>query len=451
MGIKKFIDRFMGQKIAFIGAGVSHAEAITVFAKNGANVLVLDKNEIDISLKEVFRKLGVECRIGANYLEKIDAEVYFRSPGIAFNSEFINGIRNAEKVVTSELELFFELCAGAIIGVTGSEGKTTTATLIYEILKQAQVKVHIGGNMGLPLLARVEEIEENDWVVAELSSFQLESMRRSPDVAVVTNISENHLNVHKTMANYIAAKKNLILHQNGFSKAVLNAKCKYAKEFEAEVRGKLSWFDVETLGVFENALWANSEKILEIEEIKLRGWHNVQNIMAAIAATEGLATKEDVRNAVCKFKGVEHRLEFCGKINMADCFNDSIATTPQRTIAGLKSFTKPIVLIAGGSDKGLSFNELGELIAKRVKCLIVVGETAFRIKEAVLQAAKNHVPVIKEAADLVSAVEIAAKQLEPGDVLLFSPASASFDKYKNFEKRGKHFKLIVAEKEQGFL
>ncbi|GHU86500.1 UDP-N-acetylmuramoylalanine--D-glutamate ligase [Clostridia bacterium] len=448
MIFRSFVEVLKNKKIAFIGVGISHTDAIRMFARNGANLLVLDKKAMSGAIREEFENLSIEGRTGEKYLGKLDADIYFRTPGIPFDSEMIRRLRKNDKIVTSELEVFFELCAGRIIGVTGSDGKTTTTTLIYEILKQAGKKVHIGGNIGLPLLARVDEIECDDFVVVELSSFQLESMRVSPDIAVITNISENHLNVHKTMENYVAAKKNIILHQNGFSRTVLNAGDNYTSEFAELVRGQLVLFGgSRNSNVFAEGgkIWSGSEEVLEIGDIKLRGQHNVQNFMAAIAATSEWATAADIKKVATGFGGVEHRIEFCGKMNKAACFNDSIATTPLRTMAGLASFEEPIVLIAGGSDKGLCFDELGDAIAKRVKCLIVTGETGPKIKEAAEKSQFFKALDVFEAAELGTAVEIAKEHLQEGDVLLFSPASASFDKYKNFEERGEHFKKIIAQ------
>ncbi|MDR2817430.1 MAG: UDP-N-acetylmuramoyl-L-alanine--D-glutamate ligase [Oscillospiraceae bacterium] len=445
MNFKNFVAGLKNRRIAFIGVGISHTDAIRSFAKNGADILVLDKKEIPSALREEFEKLGVEVRTGEDYLEKLDADIYFRTPGLPFGSEVVNKLRANNKVVTSELEVFFELCAGKIIGVTGSDGKTTTTTLIYEILKRAGKRVYIGGNIGLPLLAKVDEITCGDFVVVELSSFQLESIRVSPEIAVVTNISENHLNVHGTVENYVAAKKNIVLHQNEFSKTVLSASDCYTPEFARLVRGQLILFgNGRNSNVFveDGKIWANGEMILELGDIKLRGAHNVQNFMAAIAVTGGLATAADIKEVATSFLGVEHRIEFCGKMNRAACFNDSIATTPIRTMAALASFEEPIVLIAGGSDKGLCFAELGSAIAKRVKCLLVTGETGPKIKEA---AEKSQFFCVFEADGIEAAVKIARKHLQEGDVLLFSPASASFDKYKNFEERGRHFKQVIAQ------
>ncbi|MDR1354383.1 MAG: UDP-N-acetylmuramoyl-L-alanine--D-glutamate ligase [Oscillospiraceae bacterium] len=445
--IREFISILGQSKIAFIGVGVSHTAAIKMFARNGAQVQALDKRELDESLRREFEALGVVCRSGNDYLGKLDADIYFRTPGLPFDSEIIREIRRNGKIVTSELEVFFKLCRGKIIGVTGSDGKTTTTTLIYKLLQQMGKEVYIGGNIGLPLLSRVEEIHRGSFVVVELSSFQLESMCVSPDIAVVTNISENHLNVHGSMENYINAKKNVFLHQDGFSRVVLNANCIYAPEFERAARGQVTFFGGDAAVCCEDGvLFVDGKSVLKTQEFRLKGAHNLQNLMAAVAATKEWVTPEAICSVATSFPGVEHRIEFCGKINDADCFNDSVATTPGRTMACIRAFTCPVVLIVGGSSKGLDYQELGDVIAQQVKCLIVTGATGPIIKKATEGSRYFDSTVIFEAKDLECAVGYASKKcLQSGDVLLFSPASASFDRYKNFVERGEHFKRIVSE------
>lgn len=448
MILQNFLNSYKNKKIAFIGVGVSHTQAILKFAQLGAKVQALDKKPITPDLAQEFTKLRVELKTGTDYLKDLDADIYFRTPGLPFKSEIIQRIRAANKIVTSELELFFKLCPCRIIGITGSDGKTTTTTIIYKILKQAGKTVHLGGNIGKPLLPYVDDMNKEDIVVVELSSFQLESMRESPDIAVITNLTPNHLNVHKNMQNYVAAKENIIMHQDAFSKVVLNQKDEYTHYFSQIARGRITTFGLNQAmaHVKEGVLYnSKNQAIVPVNEIRLRGAHNIENYLAAIAATEDFVEPEDAATVAKEFNGVEHRIEFCEEINGVKFFNDSIATTPHRTITGLSVFKEPIVLIAGGSDKGLPFDELGDELAKRIKCAVLMGATANSIKHAITKSKnfnKNKTK-IELVTTMKDAVEIATKNAKEGDVVLLSPACASFDMFNNFEERGKAFKFEV--------
>lgn len=454
MILQNFLNSYKNEKIAFIGVGVSHIEAILKFAQLGVKVQALDKKPVSPELIQKFEKLGVELRTGVDYLKDLDAYIYFRTPGLPFESKEIQRIRSANKIVTSELELFFKLCPCQTIGITGSDGKTTTTTIIYKILKQAGKTVHLGGNIGKPLLPYVDDMNKEDIVVVELSSFQLESMRISPDTAVITNLTPNHLNVHKTMQSYVDAKKNIIAHQDAFSKVVLNQKDEYTHYFSQIARGQVITFGLSQamVQVKEGTLYnSKNQAIISVDEIKLRGSHNIENYLAAIAATEDIVKPEDIATVAKEFNGVEHRIEFCEEINGVKFFNDSIATTPHRTITGLSVFKEPIVLIAGGSDKGLPFDELGNEIAKKVKCVVLMGATANSIKHAITKSKyfnKNKTK-IELVTTIRNAVETATKNAKSGDVVLFAPACASFDMFNNFEERGKAFKFEVQNIKNG--
>lgn len=447
-------NTYKNKKIAFIGVGVSHTQAILKFAQLGAKVQALDKKPMSPDLVQNFEKLGVELRTGTDYLKDLDADIYFRTPGLPFESEIIQRIRSANKVVTSELELFFKLCPCRTIGVTGSDGKTTTTTIIYKILKQAGKTVHLGGNIGKPLLPYVDNMNKEDIVVVELSSFQLESMRRSPDIAVITNLTPNHLNVHKTMQNYVDAKKNIVVHQDAFSKVVLNQKDEYTPYFSQIARGQIVnfGFNQAMVQVKEGVLYnSKNQAVISVDEIKLRGSHNIENYLAAIAATEDIVAPKDIAKVAKEFNGVEHRIEFCDEINGVKFFNDSIATTPHRTITGFCVFKEPIVLIVGGSDKGLPFDELGDEIARKVKCVVLMGATANSIKHAITKSKyfnknKTKIELVTKIKD---AVEAATRNAKSGDVVLLSPACASFDMFTSFEERGKMFKFEVQNIKNG--
>ncbi|MEG2429806.1 MAG: UDP-N-acetylmuramoyl-L-alanine--D-glutamate ligase, partial [Oscillospiraceae bacterium] len=393
----------------------------------------------------------VSFRLGNDYLENLcDFDVIFRAPGVYFLKEELTNARENGVVITSEIETFIELCPCKTYAITGSDGKTTTSTLISEILKAAKKKVFLGGNIGKALLPQIENISPDDVCVIELSSFQLLSIRHSPDVAVVTNISPNHLDVHKDMSEYINSKRNLLLHQNEFSKAVLNLDNHQTKLLRDDVRGKLCWFSIQKScenGCFldenENICIARKgevEVLFNRREIKLPGMHNVENYLAAISAVsdEPDVTAQIIENVAKTFGGVEHRIEFVREIDGVKYYNDSIASSPTRTIAGLKSFEQKPIIIAGGYDKKIPYEPLAPVLVKHCKLLILIGATASKIKSAVINCKEfeeNPLEIIM-AGSLEEAVSIASARSKKGDIISLSPASASFDLYKNFEERG---------------
>ena len=347
-----------------------------------------------------------------------------------------------------------ELCPGLIIGVTGSDGKTTTTSLIYNIIKNKGYNCYLGGNIGIPLFSKVGEMKPEDVVVLELSSFQLMNMKTSPNIAVITNISPNHLDIHKSYEEYIESKKNIFKYQSDKDTLVLNYDNDITREFEKEANGKVIFFsrnhklndvvilDEDIIKICDNKL---RKHILNTKNMKLRGKHNYENACAAIAATKGLVDTETQVDTIKNFKGVEHRLEFVKEVNGVKWYNDSIGTSPTRTIAGLNSFNKNLILIAGGYDKHLDYTPIGEPIVDNVKILILMGQTANKIKEATINAMnkKNKKVEIYECNSLDETVQLASKLAKKDDIVLFSPASASFDLYKNFEERGNAFKEIV--------
>jgi len=453
-----FFRSLKGKKICFIGAGVSHVDAIKMFAGKGLCVELRDKRSKEElgEIAEEFEKLGVSLVLGENYLEDLDAEVIFRTPGMNFLNPALINARKRGAVVTSELETFFDLCPCKSFAVTGSDGKTTSTTLIAELLKAQGYNVLLGGNIGKALLPEIEKVSADDVVVAELSSFQLMSMRNKFDVSVVTNVAPNHLDVHKDMAEYIGAKKNIYAHQNAFSRTVLNADNEITCEMGNEIRGEAvyfslsgnvkdgAYFDGEYLCYAKNG---KSEKIIKASDIRIRGMHNVDNFLTAIAATYGYVKAETVEKVAKEFGGVEHRIEFVREKNGVKWYNDSIATNPTRTIAGLRAFDRKMIIIAGGYDKKIPFEPLAPEINARVKLLILTGATADKIETAVKSDAGYDERTLKiiRAADLEEAVKIADENAGAGDIVSLSPACASFDKYRNFEERGRHFKRLVSE------
>ena len=363
--------------------------------------------------------------------------------------------RESGVAVTSEMELFFELCPCKIYAVTGSDGKTTTTSVIAEFLKAQGFRVFLGGNIGFPLLPRIEQIGPDDRAVVELSSFQLISMRKSPDVAVVTNVAPNHLDVHKDMQEYIDAKRNIYLHQGGLSRTVINADNEITASFLPEIRGEALQFSRKTtpkLGCYlaEDGTLTMADRhsvtpVLHMEEIKIPGIHNVENYLAAISAVWGEVSKETIVEVAKSFAGVEHRIELVRELDGVKWYNDSIASSPTRTIAGLNSFRQKIILIAGGYDKKIPFEPLAPKILEKVKVLILMGVTAPKIEAAVTSCAGYAESGLRilHVSSMQEAVEQAKQAAGEGDIVSLSPACASFDLYPDFEARGRHFKELV--------
>lgn len=455
--IDRFFDNIVGKKIAFCGIGKSNLPLIKLFCQKGAIVTACDSKNPD-QLADTIQDLkpyNLQFQLGKDYLKKLDFDIIFRSPGLKFFTPELTKAKNKGTVVTSEMELFFDLCPCKIIGVTGSDGKTTTSTIIAEILKQDSKNVHLGGNIGTPLLPKIENISENDIVVVELSSFQLISMRKSPDTAVITNISPNHLDIHKDMTEYIDSKKNIFLHQNAFSRTVLNMDNEITRQFSSSVRGKILFFASKSKcdnGVYlsddiiyfvKNGI---SQPIISINDIRIPGKHNIENYMAAIAAIFDDVSIESIRNVAKNFNGVEHRTEFVREVNNVKYYNDSIASTPTRTIRGtLSLFNKKIILISGGYDKNITFDTLGSVIPDKVKVLILMGQTANKIYNSVINSSNFSPQSLKIifVNDMQEAVSAAKKMSTPGDIVSLSPSCASFDLYENFMERGRHFKDLV--------
>lgn len=458
---ERFFSDIADKRVAFIGTGVSHRELIKVFLSKGINVVICDKKDKELFDKKIYEEFsshGAEFSLGEKYLEEIfNCDIVFRTPGMYYNNDILTKARKQGVVVTSEMEVFFDLCPCPIFAVTGSDGKTTSTTLISEFLKAEGKTVHLGGNIGKALLPIVETIEETDVAVVELSSFQLISMRKSPDVAVITNISPNHLDVHGTMEEYIDAKCNLIRHQNAFSRTVLNYDNEETMKLAEMVRGKLVNFSltrqVET-GSFlrEDGMLCYREKgvtteIVHKDDIRIPGIHNVDNYLTAIAAVWGKVSVENMVRVAGNFGGVEHRIEFVREIDGVRWYNDSIATSPTRVIAGLNSFNQKIIIIAGGYDKKIPFEPLAKPINERVKILILMGATADKIEKAVTEC--DYYPAsglkIVHVNSMEQAVNTAKELAENGDIVSLSPACASFDMYPMFEARGNHFKQLVNE------
>ena len=452
--VAEYFSRLRGRRVAVLGIGVSNRPLIRLLLQAGAQVTACDKTPREKLDSDVLalEAQGAQLRVGAGYLDGLDADVIFRTPGMRPDLAPIARLTAQGAVLTSEMEAFFEVCPCRIIAVTGSDGKTTTTTLIARILEHAGRRVWVGGNIGTPLLPLAEQMEADDIVVVELSSFQLMTMTRSADVAVVTNLAPNHLDMHHGMEEYVAAKKNVFLHQSAAGRLVLNLDNDITRGFAADAKGAVTFFSrraVPAHGVYlsDGVILRDGAAIMPAADIKIPGVHNIENYMAAACAVEGLASDSDIDAVARSFGGVEHRIELVRQLHGVRYYNDSIASSPTRTIAGLHAFDRPVILIAGGYDKHIPFDVLGPEICAHVKTLILCGATAAKIRAAVEQAptyAAQH-PEIVEASTLREAVALAQRHAAAGDIVTLSPACAAFDQFKNFMVRGETFKQLVNE------
>ena len=456
--LQEFENYVRNKKVAIVGLGVSNIPLIQYFYDLGSDVTVFNNKPIDKLEKEVLDKIyeyKLKFSFGENYLSKLKGfDIIFRSPSCRPDLPEIKKEIENGAILTSEIELVLEMCPGTTIGVTGSDGKTTTTTLIYEMLKEQGLNCYLGGNIGIPLFTKIKEMKPEDYVVLELSSFQLMTMNVSPNIAVITNISPNHLDIHKSYDEYISSKANIFKYQNENDLLVLNFENKITKGFEKNANSKVVYFSSKTKldngVILDNNIIKNCDNglrrhIINFKNSKLRGLHNAENVCAAVAATNSIVSVESQLSVGVNFSGVNHRLEFVKEIDGAKWYNDSIASSPTRTIAGLNSFDENIVLIAGGYDKHLDYNKIAKPIIDKTNSLILLGQTTNKIYNAVtneLKHVEKDLPIYK-VNTLDEAVEKAKEISKKDDIILFSPASASFDMFKNFEERGNRFKQIV--------
>ncbi len=452
MTLDEYIDCLKGKTIAVVGIGVSNLPLIRLLAKSGCDVTACDKNSAE-ELGAVFDELAsrnVKFVLGKHYIDRLDYDIVFRTPGL--HPDKLKGAIRPDTVVTSEMEAFFAVCPCRVIAITGSDGKTTTSTLIAKLLAAEGYTVHLGGNIGKPLLCESPAFRPEDIAVLELSSFQLHSMKCRPDVAVITNLSPNHLDVHPSFEDYADAKKNIFLLQGRDCRLVLNLDNVYTAQCASQAISEVIWFSRKQVPEYgysfhDEAIYRGEERFLEAKDILIPGMHNVENYMAAFAATDGYVSPETCRKIATTFGGVEHRIELVRSLHGVRYYNDSIASSPTRTIAGLRSFDQKLILIAGGHDKLVPFDLLAEEIVQRVKALFLVGETAEKIRSAVLNAPGYNAEdlPITVLDDFRETVLAAAKTARSGDVVILSPACSSFDRFKNFAERGNAFRKIVEE------
>ena len=444
---EEYFASLRGKRIAVLGLGVSNRPLVRLLLECGCDVVGCDRTPREKLENEVLEleRLGCKLHVGDDYLAGVEADVVFRTPGMHPGNPAIQALKERGAEVTSEMEVFFEVSPCHLIAVTGSDGKTTTTTLIAEMLKAAGKTVWLGGNIGTPLLPLVRQMQKEDFAVVELSSFQLMDMRCSPQRALITNLAPNHLDIHKDMDEYVDAKKNIFRYQGEGDLLVLNADNPITASFRGP--GKTRFFSRLGEGdvcIRDGVICRGQTPVLPVSDILLPGVHNVENYMAAIAMVEGLASDEDIRQVAKTFGGVEHRIELVRIKDGVRFYNDSIASSPTRTMAGLRSFPEKVILIAGGYDKHIPYDPLGPEICAHVKKLFLNGATGPKIRAAV-ERCPGDKPEMVDCPDFASAVKAAAEAAEPGDVVLMSPASAAFDQFKNFMVRGNYFKELVKE------
>jgi UDP-N-acetylmuramoylalanine--D-glutamate ligase len=448
------------QRITVVGLGREGAALARFLTQQGAKVTVTDvKGEETLrDQMDELSGLPIHYLLGGHPEESLEADIIFVSPGVSQNIPILEEARRRGITISSETKLFFSLCQAPIIGITGSSGKTTTTSLVGEIMQAEGYRTFVGGNIGSPLTTIVQEIDPEDKVVMELSSFQLEVLDQSPHIAAILNLSPNHLDRHKSMDDYVAAKMNILRFQGRNDYAVLNADQRLTRELTRECRGQILLFSRER-EVDEGAFLRQEEitvrfegkdrKVCHVSEIQLLGAHNLDNVLAACAITTGAGAQvEAMASAITSFSGLEHRLELVGEFEGVRYYNDSIATSPDRAMAALNSFVDPIILLAGGREKHLPLEGLARLIVRRVKSLVLFGEAAPMLEEAVIEAQSEEpgreVPIY-HSSNLVEAVHIAFRISRTGDIVLLAPACTSFDMYRDFAERGHHFKALVSE------
>lgn len=456
--LEEFERYIRGKKVAIIGMGVSNIPLLDYLYNKGSKVIVFDRRALSDINQEAVSKINqysFELIYGENSLDElVGFDIIFRSPSCRPDTPQI--VKEVERgaIVTSEIEMVLKLTPCKIIGITGTEGKTTTTSIIHAIIQKSGKKCFLGGNIGKPIFTQIKDMKKEDIVVLELSSFQLMEVDVSPEIAVVTNIFPDHLDVHKSYEEYRETKKNIFKFQKENGIVVLNHDNEFTRDFAKEAEGKVVFFSSneklqngyiydksdETIKYCEDGV---RRHILKKEDIKLRGIHNYENICSALAATSSIVDVDVQIQAIKEFNGVEHRLEFVRELNGVKWYNDSIGTSPASTIAGLKSFNEDIVLLAGGSDKGLDYEEIGKVIASKVKVLILTGPTSSKIEEATKKALNGKQIEIYYCTNMAEAVNLASETAKRGDVVLLSPASASFDLYQNFAQRGNIFKEFV--------
>ena len=457
---ESFKEELKTKKIAVLGAGVSNIPLLKQLAGESCDVTLFDQKEkenINEDIQKLIDEKKIKCFLGQNYLEGLKSfDIIFRSPSLLPSNPYLKEEESRGCYITTEVEEVIKYAPCKVIGITGSKGKTTTTTIISKILENLGYNVYVGGNIGTPLFTKIEQLKETDIVVLELSSFQLMGMRTSPDIAVVTNISPDHLDVHGSYEEYINAKKYIFKNAKKDSILVLNSEDEIVKNFANEFEGEVRYFgtnpNLDTYYLKENKIWNKEKEIIDTTKLILKGEHNYINICAALSAIKDFIKGTSNLETILKdIPSVPHRLEFVREIDGVKWYNDSASTTPDKCLGGLSAFSEKIVLIAGGSDKNIPYTPLAKPVIEKVSKLILFGQTKNKIYDAVMEEVKrtnNRSLKIYVLDDLESAVSVAKKVAVSGEVVLFSPASASFDMFKNAYQRGDIFKKLVNDIEK---
>lgn len=456
----RFRELFENKRVTVIGIGVSNRPLIEMLLDAGADVTACDKKTPE-ALGEVYGELvgrGVKLSLGESYLDSLDADIIFRTPGMRYDHPALQKACEAGARLTSEMQVFFELCPAKIVGITGSDGKTTTTTLIAKLLEASGKTVYLGGNIGAPLLPRLFGMTSDDYCVVELSSFQLHTMTVSPDISVITNLSPNHLDYHIDEKEYCDAKFNIFLHQKENAVIVTNGMRRTKLDeylflklqglsLDKKLAGEIRTFNGGTVYEEGGVIYCDGREVMTVSDIKIPGRHNVENYMAAIAALKDIVSFDTVKALAREFGGVEHRIEFVRELSGVKYYNSSIDSSPSRTLAALSAFgDKKLTVLLGGYDKNLDYTPLAKGLIDHAKCAILCGPTAEKIRKALLASVEYDpatLPIVT-VDNYKQSVEYAHQHTEEGDVVLLSPASASFDAFKNFEERGRYFKSLVS-------
>lgn len=459
MTVKEYFEALKGKRVCVIGLGISNRPLVRMLLENGIPVECRDRTPREKLLPEVLEleKLGAKLTLGDDYLDGIQADVVFRTPGLNAFCPQLMELREQGCTVTSEMEAFFAVCPCTIFGVTGSDGKTTTTTLIAKLLEGAGKNVYCGGNIGTPLLPLAEKMQKDDVAVVELSSFQLMGMTQSPHVAVVTNLSPNHLDIHKDMEEYVTAKENIYLHQTAEDTVVLNLDNDITNSFVPKAKGSIMQFSrvkrpekgyyLRPDGMICRVDGDAETEIFPASEILIPGVHNIENYMAAFCAVDGLVPVSVMEHLAKTFGGVAHRIELIRIKDGVKYYDSSIDSSPNRTRAALRSFKEKVIMVAGGKDKGIGYDDLGPELREHVKLLVLTGMTAGKIRAAAEKVSDydGTNPEIIDVEEFDDAIRTAAARAKAGDVVILSPASTSFDRFRNFEERGDCFKKVVME------
>ncbi|SHJ69327.1 UDP-N-acetylmuramoylalanine--D-glutamate ligase [Clostridium amylolyticum] len=449
----EFKEFIKGKKTAVVGIGVSNIPLINFLIKLGAEVTAFDKKTEEMlgNTAVDLKNRNIKLELGEGYLDKLHGfEVIFKSPSMRIDSPAFTKARAEGAYITSEMEEFVRYCPAKIFGITGSDGKTTTTSIVYNLLKEQGYNTWVGGNIGNPLFSNIEEMKEDHKVVLELSSFQLMTMDSPIDVAIVTNITPNHLDMHKGMEEYIDSKKNIFKYQKEDGLLILNRENDITYSFFNEAKGKAELFSSKRIienGAYynEGKLYLKEKEVCSKDDIVIKGMHNVENYLAAFLAVQNEVTIHTMKKVAMSFKGVYHRNELVREFKGVRYYNDSIGSSPTRTLATISVFDKPVILIAGGYDKNIPFEPLAEKGYDKIKALVLLGVTKDKIKKVfdeVIDERNLHLPIYM--VDTLENAVIKCREIaEEGDNVVLSPACASFDMFPNFEVRGEKFRELV--------